>query len=50
MEFPPKKNYNLIFMITFLVSDLYTWIRTAPSKIHPLPDVQKFFLMPNMEI
>ena len=29
-------------MIIFLVSHLYTWIRTAPSRIQPLPGVQKF--------
>ena len=29
-------------MITFLVSDLYAWIRTAASRIQQLPGVQKF--------
>ena len=28
--------------MTFLVSDLYTWIRTAPIRIQQLPGVQKF--------
>ena len=43
MEFPPQKNLKLIYMITFLVSDLYIWIRMAPSGIQQLPGVQKFF-------
>ena len=29
-------------MITFWVSDLYTWIRTAASKNQQLPDILKF--------
>ena len=29
-------------MITFWVSDLYIWIRTAASRIQQLPGVQKF--------
>ena len=42
LEFPSQKTYNLTYMITFRVSDLYTWIRTAASRIQQLPSVQKF--------
>ena len=42
LEFPPQKTYKSTCMIIFLVSHLYTWIRTAPSRIQPLPGVQKF--------
>ena len=30
-------------MIIFWESDLYTWIRTAASRIQQLPGVQKFY-------
>ena len=36
-EFPPQKTYILTCRITILVSDLYTWIRTDPSRIQQLP-------------
>ena len=41
-EFPPQKHLNLTYMITFWVRDLYTWIRTATSRIQQLAGVQKF--------
>ena len=36
-------------MITFWVSDLYTWIRTAASRIKQLLGVQNFFQMTKLE-
>ena len=40
---PPQKTYNLAYMSTFWVRDeLFTWIRTAASRIQQLPGVKKF--------
>jgi hypothetical protein len=36
-----KTIYYTFEMCNYLVSDLYTWIRTTPSRMQPLPGVQK---------
>ena len=44
LEFASQKTYNLTHMITFWVSYLHTWIRTATSRIQQLPGVKKYIL------